>query len=135
MVMLEYGDTAVWERTEAALGASLTHDEVLALEFATIRAPLSEVVDFVVREARVRPGFRELVERYDPLIVSGTFHELIEPVLAREGVDVQLVANRLDARPDGWVVLPRNEVMCGECGGGCKRAAWREGVVVYACDG
>ena len=36
-------------------------------------------------------------QRHDPLIVSSGFHELIEPVLEREGVDVRVVANRLDA--------------------------------------
>ncbi len=83
----------------------------------------------------MRPGFHELVARFDPLVVSGTFHELIEPVLAREGVSVELLANRLDPRPDGWRVLPRNEVMCDTCGEGCKRAALPEAGVVYVGDG
>jgi 2-hydroxy-3-keto-5-methylthiopentenyl-1-phosphate phosphatase len=135
MVIHEFGDPAVFAATDAQLGSSLTHDEVLALEFATVKAPLDEVVDFVVREARVRRGFRELVERYDPLVVSGTFHELIEPVLAREGVSVELLANRLDPRLDGWRVVPRNEVMCDTCGEGCKREALPAGEVVYVGDG
>lgn len=135
MVIHEFGDPAVFAETDAQLGRSLTHDEVLTLEFATVTAPLDEVVDFVVREARVRRGFRELVERHDALVVSGTFHELIEPVLAREGVSVELLANRLDPRPDGWRVVPRNEVMCGTCGEGCKRAALPKGEVVYVGDG
>jgi 2-hydroxy-3-keto-5-methylthiopentenyl-1-phosphate phosphatase len=108
---------------------------VLALEFATVKAPLAEVVEFVVREARVRPGFRELAARHRPLVVSGTFHELIEPVLAREGVGVELLANRLDPHPDGWRVLPRNLEMCAVCGEGCKRAALPPGRVAYAGDG
>jgi 2-hydroxy-3-keto-5-methylthiopentenyl-1-phosphate phosphatase len=136
MVIHAFGDPRVFEETDALLGGTLTHDEVLALEFETVKAPLDEVVDFVLREARVRPGFRELVERYDPLVVSGTFHELIEPVLAREGLSrVELLANRLDPRPDGWRVLPRNEVLCDTCGEGCKRAALPGGDVVYVGDG
>jgi 2-hydroxy-3-keto-5-methylthiopentenyl-1-phosphate phosphatase len=135
MVIHEFGDPGVFAETDAELGRSLTHDEVLALEFATVKAPLDEVVQFVVREARVRPGFHELVQGYDPLVVSGTFHELIEPVLAREGVSVELLANRLEPRPDGWRVLVRNEVLCETCGEGCKRAALPEGDVVYVGDG
>ena len=38
-----------------------------------------------MREARVRAGFHELVERYEPLVISGTFHELIEPVTGTGG--------------------------------------------------
>jgi len=135
MVMRAFGDPSVWDRTDAALGRTLTHDQVLALEFATITAPIDDVVAFVVREARVRRGFRALVERYRPLVISGTFHELIEPVLAREGVQVELLANRLDPRPDGWRVRPRNGIMCPECGEGCKRAALPPGSVVYVGDG
>ena len=135
MVIHEFGDATVFAETDARLGNGLTHDDVLALEFATVKAPLDEVVDFVVREARLRPGFHELVERYEPLVVSGTFHELIEPVLEREGVSVELLANRLDARRDGWRVLPRHEIACDVCGEACKRAALPDGVVVYVGDG
>ena len=60
--------------------------EVIAVEMETITAPLEEVTSYLVEHVPVREGFRELVERHDPLIVSAGFVELIEPVLAREGV-------------------------------------------------
>lgn len=135
MVIREFGDPAVFAETDALLGNGLTHDEVLALEFATVKAPLEDVVEFVVREARLRAGFHELVERFDPLVVSGTFHELIEPVLAREGVEVELLANRIEPGADGWRVLPRDEIVCDACGEPCKRAALPEGRVAYVGDG
>jgi 2-hydroxy-3-keto-5-methylthiopentenyl-1-phosphate phosphatase len=135
MVMHEFGDPTIYDRLDGKLGDGLTHDELLAHEFATVKSPLADVVEFVVREARVRPGFRELVERFDPLVVSGTFHELIEPVLKREGVEVDLLANRLDPRREGWRVLPRSESTCEACGEGCKRSALPEGEVVYVGDG
>ena len=135
MVIHEFGDPDVFAETDAQLGRSLTHDEVLALEFATVKAPLADVVEFVVREAHVRPGFHELAERHRPLVVSGTFHELIEPVLERERVSVELLANRLDPRHDGWRVLPRHDVACDACGEACKRAALPGGEVVYVGDG
>ena len=37
-------------------------------------------------------------------MISAGFHELIEPVLEREGVRLEVLANRVDVTPDGWVV-------------------------------
>jgi 2-hydroxy-3-keto-5-methylthiopentenyl-1-phosphate phosphatase len=101
MVLLEFGDVAAYLQAEDDLGRKLTLHEVIAHEFSTVRAPLPEVVAWLVENVRVRPGFTELVERFRPLVVSSGFHELIEPILAREGADVELLANRLDPRPDG----------------------------------
>jgi 2-hydroxy-3-keto-5-methylthiopentenyl-1-phosphate phosphatase len=135
LVMLEFGDRDVFEQVEAELGNSLNHNELIALEFGTVRASLTDVVDFVLREARIRPGFHELAKTQSPLVVSGTFHELIEPVLAREGLDLDLRANRLDPRTDGWRVVFRTTKDCGECGEPCKRAELPAGEVVYVGDG
>jgi 2-hydroxy-3-keto-5-methylthiopentenyl-1-phosphate phosphatase len=134
-VVLEFGDPEVYARTEADLGRTLTHDDVLAIELGTVCAPLEEVVDYVVREARLRAGFRELAARRRPLVVSAGFHELIEPVLAREGIEVDLRANRVDARPDGWRVRFRETARCESCGEACKRLALPPGEVVFVGDG
>jgi 2-hydroxy-3-keto-5-methylthiopentenyl-1-phosphate phosphatase len=134
-VVLEFGDPKVYARTEAELGRTLTHDDVLAIEVGTVRAPLDEVVNFVVREARLRPGFCELAKRRRPLVVSAGFHELIEPVLAREGIEVDLRANRVEARPDGWRVRFRETARCESCGEACKRLALPPGEVVFVGDG
>jgi 2-hydroxy-3-keto-5-methylthiopentenyl-1-phosphate phosphatase len=134
MVMREFGDLSLYDRVPA-LGDGLTHDELLALEFATVTAPYREVREFVLANARVRPGFRELVDRYDPLVISGTFHELIEPVLEREGVSLRLLANRVEPRPEGWHVILRDGAVCDSCREGCKRAALPAGEVVYVGDG
>jgi 2-hydroxy-3-keto-5-methylthiopentenyl-1-phosphate phosphatase len=48
---------------------------------------------------------------------------------------VELRANRLDPRPDGWRVLFRVERLCPHCGEACKRADLPPGGVVYAGDG
>jgi 2-hydroxy-3-keto-5-methylthiopentenyl-1-phosphate phosphatase len=105
-------------------------------EMATITAPLEEAVAFLVAGAEVRAGFRRLVERFRPLVLSSSFHETIEPVLAREGVQVELVANRVDARPDGWRVVWTDDAPCPECGELCKRRSLpRDGRVVYVGDG
>ena len=136
MVLLEFGDTGVYERAEDDLGRTLTLHEVIEMEFATVRAPLGEVTAWLVENVRVRPGFGELVERFRPLVVSSGFHELIEPVLAREGVQVELAANRLDPRSDGWQVLWLDETVCPVCGEPCKRAlVASNGPFVYVGDG
>jgi 2-hydroxy-3-keto-5-methylthiopentenyl-1-phosphate phosphatase len=134
MVMRRFGDVTLYDRVPG-LGEGLTHDELLALEFATVTAPYERVREFVLANARMRPGFHELVERYDPLVISGTFHELIEPVLEREGVSVRLLANRVEPRPEGWHVALRDGAVCDSCGEGCKRAALPAGEVVYVGDG
>jgi 2-hydroxy-3-keto-5-methylthiopentenyl-1-phosphate phosphatase len=136
MVLVEFGDVDAYLRAEEDLGRSLTLHEVISLEFETVKAPLPAVVDWVVANVRVRHGFRELVERFRPLVVSSGFHELIEPVLAREGVAVEVLANRLDPRADGWRVLWRDETVCAVCGEPCKRSTLpAQGEVVYVGDG
>jgi 2-hydroxy-3-keto-5-methylthiopentenyl-1-phosphate phosphatase len=135
MVLREFGDVGVYERAEHRLGGTLTLHDVIELEFATVRAPLPEVVAWLVENVRIRPGLPELVERYRPLVVSSGFHELIEPVLVREGVEVELRANRLDPQSHGWRVLWRDETVCAVCGEPCKRRSVANGPFVYAGDG
>jgi 2-hydroxy-3-keto-5-methylthiopentenyl-1-phosphate phosphatase len=138
LVLLEFGDAEVYERVEAQLNAGrMTLNEVISAEFATVTAPLEEVVAYVVEHARVRPGFAELTQARHPLVVSSGFRELIEPVLAREGVldAVELRANRVDARPDGWRVHFRVAETCQVCGEPCKRGDLPDGEVAYAGDG
>jgi 2-hydroxy-3-keto-5-methylthiopentenyl-1-phosphate phosphatase len=78
----------------------------------------------------------ELAAAHGPLVVSSGFHELIEPVLAREGIDLEVRANRLDPRPDGWRALFRNDRPCTVCGEPCKRAdVTGIGDVTYVGDG
>jgi 2,3-diketo-5-methylthio-1-phosphopentane phosphatase len=138
LVLERFGDAEVYERAEAELDAGrMTLNDVIAAEFATVTAPLDEVVVYVVAEARVRPGFAELVRARHPLVVSSGFHELIEPVLEREGVlgEVELRANRVEARPEGWRVIFRERETCDECCEPCKRGDLPQGEVVYAGDG
>jgi 2-hydroxy-3-keto-5-methylthiopentenyl-1-phosphate phosphatase len=138
LVLAEFGDRDIYERVERELGRTLTLNEVIAGEFATVSAPLDEVVGWLRDRTRVRAGFRELVAEYHPLIVSSGFHELIEPILEREGIDaeeVELRANRLDPRPDGWRVRFRDGAACETCGEPCKRGDLPEGATVFAGDG
>jgi 2-hydroxy-3-keto-5-methylthiopentenyl-1-phosphate phosphatase len=109
--------------------------EVMEAEMATLRLPLADAVDWLVRNARVRPGFHELARAHRPLVVSSSFEETIRPILVRERVELDVVANRVDARPDGWRVLWRDDGSCPECGDVCKRGSLPEPPFAYAGDG
>jgi 2-hydroxy-3-keto-5-methylthiopentenyl-1-phosphate phosphatase len=136
LVLLEFGDEQIYDSAESRLGRESTLQEVIAVEFESVRAPLDEVVAWVLENVRVRDGFAELARTYKPLIVSSGFHELIEPVLEREGLELDVVANRLDPRPEGWQVRFRSAEQCSVCGEPCKRADVAGlGEFVYVGDG
>lgn len=137
----DFGDPAVYQEVEDGLDAgTMPLREVITREFEPVTAPLDEVVAWVLENARVRAGFREFVEQaqgagWDVHVVSSGFHELIEPVLEREGVDVLLHANRVDSSPNGWRVEWRYPNGCDHCSESCKRALLPDGYVVYVGDG
>lgn len=141
-----FGDERVYREVDEGLDRrSMTLHDVLRREFEPVRAPLGEVVEWVLEHAQVRPGFHELVERaraegWNLVIVSSGFQELIQPVLEREGLaDVPLVSNRVEPHADGWRVHFRDDDECGTCGEPCKRATVEKladgGEVVYVGDG
>jgi 2-hydroxy-3-keto-5-methylthiopentenyl-1-phosphate phosphatase len=136
MVLEEFGDPEVFARVEGSLvDGRLSFKDVMELEFATVTAPVAEVAAFLCREVRIRPGFAELAAAERPLVLSSGFHELIEPVLAREGLELELRANRIDARQDGWRVLWRDPERCPVCGDLCKRRSLPPTPFAYAGDG
>ena len=133
-VIEEFGDVALLHELEPRVGVDLTLHEEIALEFAAITAPLDEVVAWVLANVELRPGLPELAE-HGPVVISAGFVELIEPVLAREGVELEVLANRVDARPDGWRVHFRDEGSCATCGEPCKRAGLAGAPFTYVGDG
>lgn len=122
MAIERFGDLDVFVAMEEELGRKLTLDEVIATEMATIRAPLEEVVSWLLREVRTRRGLRELVDAHDPLIVSAGFHELIDPILERERITARVAANHVTADPEGWRVSFPPDPPCPVCGERCKRS-------------
>ena len=138
MVLEHFGQRELYDRAEEGLQrGELTLHECIELEFSGMTAPLDEAVAFLVEHARVRPGFRELVERFDVVVLSSSFEETIRPALEREDVDVPLVANRVSVTADGWRPIWRDDAACATCGEACKRAALPvDGApVVYVGDG
>jgi 2-hydroxy-3-keto-5-methylthiopentenyl-1-phosphate phosphatase len=124
-----FGDPEVYAEVDRGLDERrLTLHEVLRREFEPVRAPLAEVVSWVLEHAVVRAGFSELVELarergWRLIVLSSGFRELIEPVLDRERLDVELLANSIDPDPGGWRASFRDEDPCPVCGEPCKRAA------------
>ena len=133
-VIHEFGDPAILAELEPRVGVDLTLHEEIALEFAAITTPLDEVVAWVLEHVEVRPGLVELAE-LRPTIVSAGFRQLIEPVLEREGIELDLLANEVEARPDGWIVRFRDEAVCAICGEPCKRGGLVGEPYVYVGDG
>lgn len=136
MVLERFGDRAIFERVESELRAgTMSYREIMEAEMATVGAPLAEVNAFLAREARIRPGLHELVERRRPVVLSSGFYELIEPLLARERVEADVVANRIDPRPGGWRIRWRDPEPCAVCGDLCKRRSLPERPFAYVGDG
>lgn len=136
MVLERFGDREIFDRVERALVAgAMSYREVMEVEMATVTAPLDEVNAWLAERARLRPGLAELVGRHPTTILSSGFVETIEPLLAREGVRVEVVANRVDPRPDGWVVRWRDPEPCPVCGDLCKRRGVPDGPFAYVGDG
>jgi 2-hydroxy-3-keto-5-methylthiopentenyl-1-phosphate phosphatase len=102
----------------------------------TLRASAEEVSAWAVEHVELRPGFRELVERFRPVIVSSGLPQLIEPVLARERIEVEVRSNRAVPKPDGWLIGFYDDRPCPVCGELCKRSALPAGhPLVYVGDG
>jgi 2-hydroxy-3-keto-5-methylthiopentenyl-1-phosphate phosphatase len=136
MIIEEFGDREIYAATEHALERGMSLHEVIAIEMGTLTLRLDDAVAWVREHVTVRPGFRKFAEAHRPVILSSGFIELIEPVLEREGVSLDVRANRLDAGADGWRPIWRDEAQCAECGEACKRGGLPNGSpVVYVGDG
>jgi len=141
-----FGDPDVYREVDERLDeGTITLHEVLRREFEPVRAPLDEVVAWVLEHATIRPGFAELVAHAEArgwrvVVLSSGFRELIEPVLRRARLErLELLANAIDPDPAGWRVTFRDDESCPVCGEPCKRATVLaeadEGLRVYIGDG
>jgi len=136
MAIERFGDLEVFHALEEQVGRELTLNEVIRVEMATITAPFDEVLDWLLDTVAVRSGFAELVEAHEPLIISAGFRELILPVLEREGVTAEVVANSLEPDASGWRSVFLEREACAVCGESCKRVALAGGgPFAYVGDG
>jgi 2-hydroxy-3-keto-5-methylthiopentenyl-1-phosphate phosphatase len=137
-----FGDPAVYQEVEDGIHAgTITLRECITREYAPVTLPLEDAVAWVLANIRVRPGLPELVSlartrAWGVRVLSSGFREFIEPVLADYAIEgVEVLANHIDARSDGWRVIWRDETVCEVCGEPCKRGGLPEGEVVYVGDG
>jgi 2-hydroxy-3-keto-5-methylthiopentenyl-1-phosphate phosphatase len=136
VALREFGDWQVYLDAAAALrrgeitctrrsGATRNRSERL----------IGEVVDWLVENLELRPAFTSSPRR-TPTIVSSNFRQLIDPILAREGLELEVRANSVTWEPEGWRATFRNGDACGTCGEPCKRADLpTNGEIVYVGDG
>jgi 2-hydroxy-3-keto-5-methylthiopentenyl-1-phosphate phosphatase len=135
--MKVFGDWQLYLDASAALkrGEITLHEEIRR-DAEGIKAPLEEVQRWLVETVELRPGFVDLARARKPVIVSSNFRQLIEPILAREGLDLEVRANEVEWHPDGWRASFLNGDECGTCGEPCKRASLPAGdEIVYVGDG
>jgi 2-hydroxy-3-keto-5-methylthiopentenyl-1-phosphate phosphatase len=136
LLLAELGDPRVYEDCERRLLAGeISYRRLLEAEMATIRVPVVDAARWLLDRVRVRAGLRELAAVADVTVLSSGFHELIEPLLAREAIELPVVANRVEDTPDGWRVVWRDDAPCPECGDYCKRRGLPPPPFVYVGDG
>jgi 2-hydroxy-3-keto-5-methylthiopentenyl-1-phosphate phosphatase len=126
LIVKEFGDPAVRRITELELGRRLSLHQVIASQYATVHAPIADVLEWACRHVTFRAGFSQFVSfvRYHELpsvVVSSGVREIIQPLLAQAGADLPLVANSVDPRAAGWRVHFSHGDACRVCGEPCKR--------------
>ena len=131
----DLGDPTVYEGSFQEKFGS--YGEALAAEINTLCVTADEAAAWAVANVEIRAGFHELVERYEPVIVSSGLPQLIRPVLEREGLGhLELRSNDAEVRSDGWRVIFRDEGLCAVCGDKCKRRSLPdERPLVFVGDG
>jgi HAD superfamily phosphoserine phosphatase-like hydrolase len=121
----DLGDPSVYEGSFQERFGS--YGEALAAEVHTLRVTAEEAAAWAVEHVEIRPGFHELVARYQPVIVSSGLPQLIRPVLEREGLAyLEVRSNDAEVGADGWRVVFRDEGVCNVCGDRCKRRSLPE---------
>jgi len=140
LIVREFGDAELVDRfSDAFIDDSkplpVTLQYVVESEMATIKAPLAEVVEWLIEKVELRPGFVELAGRERPLLLSSNIRQLIQPVLEHYGIEADLLANELVSDGEaGWRVRFDGE-LCPVCGERCKRPKLPSGEVVYVGNG
>ncbi|MFN2469941.1 MAG: HAD-IB family phosphatase [Gaiellaceae bacterium] len=140
----EFGDPVVFEEVEHGFErGEVTLRYEIERKLGSVCRPVAAVALWQIEHARLRPGLRELAELarrrgWRLEIVSSSFHELIEPLLAHHGLEVAVHANRVEDGRDGWLVHWAFGEDCETCGEACKRVAlerFEGSEIVYVGDG
>lgn len=147
VIVERFGTRGLWAQLEPLLrSGEITIEEAMEREFASVRATPEEVLQVVLDEAGVRPGFGELVdwarsEDHRLAVLSNGFRRVIDAVLASAGL-AHLPVSSHDAEfgADGCrLVWAERGVPCEHCERHCKRhdlhGMWEGEELVYVGDG
>lgn len=137
-----FGDPAIYQEVEDGIHAgTITLRECITREFEPVTMSMEAMVAWVLANVAVRPGLPDLVSLargrgWRVRVLSSGFEEIIEPVLRALGVAaVEILANRVNVRPEGWRVVWRDPAVCAVCHEPCKRGGLPDGHIVYIGDG
>jgi 2-hydroxy-3-keto-5-methylthiopentenyl-1-phosphate phosphatase len=136
------GDDA-WHETERGLrDGSLSLRDVLQLQASYVRGSFDEIAALLEREVRVDPTFASFVEACESngasvTVVSSGIAPIVRGRLAALGLErVPVVANDVDARPDGWTIRFRDDVDNGTDKAAIVRTARADGMeTIFIGDG
>jgi 2-hydroxy-3-keto-5-methylthiopentenyl-1-phosphate phosphatase len=122
LVCQEFGDPVVYAEVDAALArGDIRLVDDIERKLVTVGRPQDEVVEWVRRRARIRPGFDDLLGTAGRVVVvTSSFRELVEPVLGERAARVEIVAGTIEP---GWRANLGHLAQCEVCGEPCKRAA------------
>jgi hypothetical protein len=104
----------------------VTLQHVVESEMATIKTPLDEVVDWLLENVELRPGFIELAKRERPLLLSSNLRQLIEPLLDHFGIEADLLANEMESPAGASTSTERSARSAASAASArsCRRARW-----------
>jgi 2-hydroxy-3-keto-5-methylthiopentenyl-1-phosphate phosphatase len=126
LVCRSFGDPDVYAEVDAALArGDIRLVDDIERKLVTVGRPQAEVVEWVRRRARIRPGFDDLVETAERagrrvVVVTSSVRELVEPVLGEHARRVEIVAGSIEP---GWRANLGHLAQCDACGEPCKRGA------------
>jgi 2-hydroxy-3-keto-5-methylthiopentenyl-1-phosphate phosphatase len=127
-IMRRFAPSGWEDLTEQILTQNISIREGVGTLFSLLPSSLKqEIVDFIVKEATIRPGFAEFVrfckeQGIELLITSGGIDFFVEPILAPFQLDVPIYCNGSDFSGDNIVITwpHRCDEHCTNDCGMCK---------------
>lgn len=100
----------MWNQIDAALLAGkITLRDALARQAAVVRLTRPETLAFMEAKTKVDPAFGPFVDAVRAhggaiRVVSAGIATVIHDALARNGIEIDVLANDVDFSPDGWTM-------------------------------
>lgn len=94
---------------------SMSEREALQAEFSTLNVSWIEAIESILESIDIDSGFAEFIEWIERIemkfvILSGGVHEIIEPILKREGLkNIEVRANNVQITGKKWRLIPSDK--------------------------